>query len=62
MPWKTEIEEIKKKKSWWYRAPLPLKKQRVEARAERLGKCHIYSEEEKLVYLMKLIGREVSTE
>ena len=62
MPWKTEMEEIKKKLSWRYKCPLPKKQQRVMARAERPGKCKVYSEEEKMIYKMRLFGKEVSTE
>ena len=60
--WKETMDEIKKHKSWWYKCPLPKKKQRVAARAERAGKCHVYSDEEKLLYKLKMFGREVSTE
>lgn len=60
--WREAMREVRKKKSWWYRPPLPLKKQRVTARAERPGKCHIYTEEEKLIYRLKMFGEGVSTE
>lgn len=62
MAWKEEMRDIRKKKNWIYKSPLPKKKQRVEARASRCGKCKVYSEEEKLLYLLKHFGREVSTE
>jgi len=49
--WLDEMKAIKEK-NCTYRAPLPLKKQRVTARAERPGKCKIFSEEE--IFLFKL--------
>ena len=59
--WKTEMDEVKRRKKWWYRCPLPKKKQRVDAKPERNGKCHVYSEEEIMLYKMKMFGREVGT-
>ena len=62
MYWKTEMDSIKKKLSWRYKAPLPKKKQRVEAKALKCGKCKVYSDEEILLYKLKMFGKEVSTE
>ena len=62
MTWKEEMQDIRKKRKWFYKSPLPRKKQRVEARAERCGKCKVYTEEEKLLYLLRHFRGEVSTE
>jgi len=51
--WIDEMREVQKKRKWMYKCPLPKKRQRTQARAERPGKCRVYSEEEKLVYLLQ---------
>jgi hypothetical protein len=43
--WKEELETIREKVRP-YRYPLPMKRQRVVARAERSGPCKTYTREE----------------
>ena len=50
--WLNEMKDIKEKANCAYHSPLPLKKQRVTARAERPGKCKVFTEEE--IFLFKL--------
>lgn len=45
-----EMERIRKLKRTIYKPPLPLKKQRVTARAQMPGKVKIFSEEEVFLY------------
>lgn len=51
--WNLHMKDLKDKMRWKYRAPLPLKKQRVQAKPEPNGKVKIYSEEQKLLYALK---------
>ena len=48
-----EMASIKSQLKNVYRPPLCTKKQRVEMKPERNGKPYVYSEEEKMLYLMK---------
>jgi len=50
--WKDEMESIRRLKKTIYKPPLPLKKQRVTARAQIPGKVKTFSEEE--IFLFKL--------
>ena len=47
--WQEEMKTMREKADWAYRSPLPKKKQRTVARAERCGKCKQFSAEEILV-------------
>ena len=50
--WKMEMERIRKLKKTIYKPPLPLKKQRVTARAQLPGKVKMFSEDE--IFLFKV--------
>ena len=51
--YKDELESIKSLAQCRYTPPLPRKKQRVTARAERCGKCIIYTQEQRLLYALR---------
>ena len=50
---KDEMRSICKLSKLAYRPPLPRKKQRTNARAESNGPIRVYTEEEKLLYMIK---------
>lgn len=51
--WNLEMKSICAQSRLSYRPPLPKKKQRVQAKPEKNGSVKVYSEEEKLLYLIK---------
>lgn len=51
-PWNDEMENIKKLKKTIYKPPLPLKRQRVTARAQMPGKVKAFTEEQ--IFLFKV--------
>lgn len=51
--WEDEMKEFqKKRREWFYRSPLPKKKQRTSTPRGRSGKVHTFSEEE--IFLFKI--------
>ena len=46
-------EETNAKKRLIYRCPLPRKKQRVVSKKQRNGKVRVYTEEQKLLYVLR---------
>ena len=59
MPYQEEMREIKRKRKWFYRPPLPRKKQRVTARALRHGKVKHFTEEEIFLYKVRFVGQQL---
>ena len=51
--WDEEMKEVKAKKQWIYRSPLPRKRQRTTLKHQQPGKCRTLNEEEILLYKLK---------
>lgn len=56
--WKDEMKSIRKLKKTIYKPPLPLKKQRVTARAQMPGKVKVFSEDEIFLFKVRRYAKE----